>query len=120
MDWAILWIAVPAFALLFIAKRLGLVSAEAARAQLQEGAIVVDVRSPSEYQSGHLTKAINLPLGEIGSQAERRLPQKHQAILLHCLSGGRSAIAKRQLRSMGYTRVSNLGSYSRAGKIVGG
>ena len=38
MDWAILWIAVPAFALLFIAKRLGLVSPEAARAQLQEGA----------------------------------------------------------------------------------
>jgi len=47
------------------------------------------------------------------------VPDKNQVLLLHCLSGTRSGIAKRQLKSMGYQNVFNLGSYGRAGKILG-
>jgi len=39
-------------------------------------------------------------------------------LLLHCLSGGRSGIARGQLRSLGYPNAFNLGSFARAEKIV--
>jgi len=48
------------------------------------------------------------------------VPDKSRALLLHCLSGGRSAIAKRQLRNMGYANAFNLGSLSRARRLVSG
>jgi len=48
----------------------------------------------------------------------RQIADKQQPILLHCLSGGRSAIALRQLKTMGYQQVFNLGSLSRAQQIV--
>jgi rhodanese-related sulfurtransferase len=48
------------------------------------------------------------------------VPDKNQELMLHCLSGMRSGVARRQLRAMGYTRVFNLGSYHRARKIVSG
>ena len=79
---------------------------------------MVDVRDPGEYRSGHLPNALNIPLGALQSTLPKKVKDKNQALLLHCLSGGRSGIAKRQLNSMGYQNVFNLGSYGRAKKIV--
>ncbi len=99
-------------------KRLSFVSSERSRQFLQEGALVVDVRNPGEFNSGHLPAAINIPLGDLSTEAPRRFPDKNRVLLLHCLSGGRSAIAKGQLKRMGYRNVFNLGSYRRAEQIV--
>ena len=103
----------------FIAlKRMSFVSEAVACEHLRGGALVIDVRSAGEFGREHLPQAINIPLGDIAEVIPQRVKDKNQALLLHCLSGGRSGFAKRQLKTMGYTRVFNLGSYSRAKLIV--
>jgi len=79
----------------------------------------MDVRSPEEFQAGHVPGAMNLPLGELRDHLPRRVPDKNQALLLHCLSGGRRGIARHQLKSLGYANVFNLGSLAPARRIVG-
>ena len=120
MNWSIAIIAGIVFVAFFAWKRLSIVSAEVARKQLAEGAVVIDVRSPEEFRSGHVPNAVNIPLGELRESLPRRVKDKSQVLLLHCLSGGRSGIAKQQIKGMGYQNVFNLGSYGRARQIVGG
>jgi phage shock protein E len=100
-------------------NRSGQISAKAAAAHLKSGALVIDVRSPGEFSSGHLTNAINLPLDEIETALPQRVKDKNQVLLLHCASGMRSGMAKSKLKGMGYTNAFNLGSYGRAEEIVG-
>ena len=119
MHWNLLVMAGLMVAAMLALKRLGLVSAEAARAYLKQGALVVDVRSADEFKAGHLPDAVNIPLGELQNAMPRRVADKNQVLLLHCLSGTRSGIARRALKSMGYPNVFNLGSYGRAQRIVG-
>jgi phage shock protein E len=101
-----------------ILKRLSFISAERARAFLKLGALVVDVRNPGEFDSGHLPGAVNIPLGDLSRDLPRRVPDKSKILLLHCLSGARSGIARQQLRKLGYAQAYNLGSYRRAEAIV--
>jgi phage shock protein E len=119
MNWSVAIIAGIVFVAFFVWKRLSFVSAEVARKQLAEGAVVIDVRSPEEFRSGHVPNAVNIPLGELRESLPRRVKDKSQVLLLHCLSGGRSGIAKQQIKGMRYQNVFNLGSYGRARQIVG-
>jgi len=116
VTWIVIAGVVVAFLLL---KRLSLVTPVAAREWLNKGALVIDVRSEGEFQERHLPGAINIPLGSLGDEIARRAPDKEQAILLHCLSGTRSGMAKARLKQMGYRKVFNLGSYGRAAGILG-
>ncbi len=120
MNWTLLIVVVVVFLGIFLLKRASFVPAEKARQLLREGALVVDVRNPGEFNSGHVPGAINVPLGDLSAEAPRRLPDKNRVLLLHCLSGARSGIAKGQLRKLGYSNVFNLGSYGRAETIVRG
>jgi phage shock protein E len=116
VTWIVIIGAVVAFLLL---KRMSLVSTSTARDWLSKGALVIDVRSEGEFQARHLPGAISIPLGRLGDEIARRAPAKEQAILLHCLSGTRSGMAKTMLKRRGYRNVFNLGSYGRAAGIVG-
>ena len=118
MNWTIAIIVGAIMVAFFIVKRMSFVSEEAARKHLTQGALVIDVRSPEEFRSGHVPDAINLPLGELRESLPHRVKDKNQVLLLHCLSGGRSGIAKGQARGLGYPNTFNLGSYARAEKIV--
>ena len=120
MDLVTLIVIAAAIAAFLLLKRLSLVTAATAREWLRKGALVIDVRSEGEFQGGHVPGAINVPLGLLGHEIGRRAPDKERPLLLHCLSGGRSGIAKAQLKRMGYRNVFNLGSYGRAERIVGG
>jgi phage shock protein E len=100
-------------------KKLGQISAREAQQYLKSGAMVIDVRSPGEFKSGHLPKAINIPLDEIEIALPRRVTDKQQVLLLHCLSGTRSGMAKGRLKRLGYANAFNLGSLNRAHAIVG-
>ena len=100
-------------------KRSSQISAKDALEKLKAGALVIDVRSPGEFGSGHLAKAINIPLDEIETALPKRVKDKNQALLLHCASGMRSGMAKSKLKSIGYINAFNLGSYRRAEEIVG-
>lgn len=119
MHWNLVLIAGLVMAAMLVLKRLGLISAETARTYLKQGALVVDVRSIEEFKAGHLPNVVNIPLGELQNIVPRRVSDKNQILLLHCLSGTRSGIARRALKSMGYTKVFNLGSLARARKITG-
>ena len=104
----------------FLLKRSGQVAAKDVPTFLQDGAMVIDVRSPAEFNSGHLPKAINIPLDTIETALPRRVKDKNCVLLLHCQSGMRSGVASKKLKRIGYTRAFNLGSYSRAAKLVSG
>jgi phage shock protein E len=119
VNWTIAIIAGVVIGAFFVLKRLAFVPAAAARKHLAQGALVIDVRSPEEFRSGHLPNGVNIPLGELRESLPRRVKDKGQVLLLHCLSGGRSGIAKQQLESLGYTNVFNLGSLARARRIAG-
>jgi phage shock protein E len=119
MNWSIVLVIGVVVVLIIGLKRLGLVSAKAALAHLKNGALVIDVRSAGEFNSGHLPNAINIPLDEIETALPKRVKDKNQKLLLHCASGMRSGIAKDTLKSLGYANVFNLGSLARARKIVG-
>ena len=99
-------------------KKSGQISPKDALAHLKNGTLVIDVRSPGEFHSGHLPTAINIPLDEIETALPRRMKDKNQVLLLHCQSGMRSGMAKQKLKSVGYTNVFNLGSYGRAENIL--
>jgi phage shock protein E len=118
MDWTFIAVAAAVVVAFLLLKRASFVSVEVAREQLRSGAMVIDVRTPEEFRREHLPQAVNLPLGDLVEGVSRQVKDKSQPLLLHCLSGGRSGLAKRQLKKLGYTNVFNLGSYSRAWQIV--
>jgi phage shock protein E len=99
-------------------KRANQISAKRAVAYLKEGALLIDVRSPAEFSSGHLPNAINLPVENIEAALLSRVKDKSQVLLLHCQSGMRSSAAKTKLARLGYGNAFNLGSYARAAGIV--
>ena len=89
-----------------------------ARAQLKRGALVVDVRTVKEFNTKHLANVVNLPLAELKEKFSTVVTNKSDVVLLHCASGQRSRTAERELRALGYTNVFNIGSYSKAEKIL--
>jgi phage shock protein E len=120
MNWAALLIAAAVVVAWLLIKRLTFISKPQAQQLLREGALVVDVRTAGEFRAGHVPGALNLELGSLKEAIQRQVPDKRRVLLLHCLSGGRSGIARQQLRSLGYLSVHNLGSFSRAKSIVHG
>jgi phage shock protein E len=119
MDWTIAIAVFVALAAFLVFKRMSFISPNAARKHLAQGALVVDVRSPGEFQDGHLSKAVNIPLGELATAVPRHVPDKSQVLLLHCHGGGRSELARQRLKRLGYPNAYNLGSFARAREIVG-
>jgi phage shock protein E len=118
MNWTTTLIVAVVVVFIFMKKKSGQISAKDALEKLKAGALVIDVRSPGEFNSGHLAKAINIPVDEIEMALPKRVKDKNQVLLLHCASGMRSGVAKGKLNGMGYANAFNLGSYGRAAKIV--
>lgn len=74
-------------------------------------AIVVDVRSQSEWESGHLKQAVHIPHNEIGERIDEVTSDKSALIVLHCKKGGRAGKAMSTLEGLGFTNVINGGSF---------
>ena len=77
------------------------VSPEGARALLDQGALVVDVRSEVEYAAGHVPGSLNLPMHLIPTLASERLPLDRPLVVC-CQSGARSAMAVQYLCRAGF------------------
>jgi len=90
---------------------LGIKPAPDYKKLLQEGGVVVDVRSKVEYAGGHIKGSRNIPLPTLNSGSPL-LKDNNQPIITCGASGMRSASAKSLLRSKGYTNVHNGGSWS--------
>ena len=118
MNWTFLLIIAVLVVVVFTIKGAGQISVKDAQSHLKNGALVIDVRSPGEFNAGHLTNAINIPLDEITTAVPQRVKDKSRVLLLHCQSGMRSSMAQKKLISLGYTNAFNLGSYGRAEGIL--
>ncbi len=79
-----------------------------ARALVERGAQLVDVREPQEYRQGALPGAINVPLPVI--QRALHLLERDNPVLVYCATGRRSGIAKYLLETQGFSEVHNIGS----------
>ena len=74
-------------------------------------AIWIDVRTPGEYSTGHVDKAVNIPYQQIGERITEVTKRKDEKIYVYCGSGHRAEIARKTLAGMGYTDVTNAGGY---------
>jgi phage shock protein E len=72
--------------------------------------LIIDVRSPSEFDSGHVRGSINLPMDRFAQAIGQVVPDKSTSVILCCASGGRSGMACSFMQQMGYQQVSNGGS----------
>ncbi len=77
---------------------------------IASGAIVVDVRTPSEYKDGHVKGSINIPLQTLNANLNKL--KKDQVIITCCRSGSRSGMAKRMLKANGFEKVHNGGPWT--------
>lgn len=71
--------------------------------------IILDVRRPDEFATGHIPNAINIPNESIGTDEISELPDKDQLILVYCRSGNRSKQASQKLVKLGYSNVVEFG-----------
>ncbi|MFN8244488.1 MAG: rhodanese-like domain-containing protein [Ferruginibacter sp.] len=77
----------------------------------KNGAIILDVRSKGEFDSGHIKGAVNIPVDQLRNNLGK-LKDKNKPIITCCASGMRSAAAKNILKASGYAEVYNGGGWS--------
>jgi rhodanese-related sulfurtransferase len=84
---------------------------------LQKGAVVIDVRTPHEFDNGKVPNSINIPVDRISVSVERIRSMK-KPVVLCCNSGSRSGQAKSILKSAGLNEVYNGGSWESVLRII--
>ena len=72
--------------------------------------IILDVQEQDEYDSGHISGAVLLPVGTIDeTTAAEVIPEKDSTVLVYCRSGNRSKTASSTLAELGYTNIYEFG-----------
>jgi len=84
---------------------------------LRQGAIVIDVRTASEFDRGKARDSINIPVDRIAINAPRIKEMKRPVIFV-CSSGNRSGNAVRIMKSFGLKDVHNGGSWENVAKLI--
>ncbi|WP_029033675.1 rhodanese-like domain-containing protein [Salinimicrobium terrae] len=85
---------------------------------LQQGAVIVDVRTKGEYNGGHIKGSKNIPLNSLG-QNLKKIGSKNKPVITCCASGMRSASAKNTLEMAGFTEVHNGGGWRNLQNKIG-
>ncbi|PHI19268.1 sulfurtransferase [Lewinellaceae bacterium SD302] len=99
-----------------IKKWLGLpTSPPITKADVEEGT-VIDVRSPGEFNGGHLPGSVNIPLDLLG-RSSARIKKMDQPIITCCASGMRSAAGAKMLRAQGLD-ARNGGSWQKVARLM--
>ncbi len=78
---------------------------------IQNGALLIDVRTASEYKSGCYSGSKNIPLDKINNETEK-LKKTGKPVITVCASGMRSGVAASQLRAKGINAI-NGGAWNR-------
>jgi phage shock protein E len=84
---------------------------------ISTGAVILDVRTKGEFQSGHLRNSINIPVDNLALNIKKL--NKNKPVITCCASGARSASAVRILKSNGFEEVYNGGSWKSLKKYMG-
>ncbi len=89
-------------------------SADVVAAEIENGAVLVDLREADEVAAGMIPSAIHIPRGMLEFRADPTSPyhddrlDPSKRVMVHCASGGRSALAAKTLKDMGYESVAHL------------
>ena len=76
--------------------------------KMTAGAVLLDVRTPQEYQEGHIPESKNVPLQQLDNIVSVA-KNKDIPLFVYCYSGSRSRQATGMLQRMGYSKVNNIG-----------
>lgn len=87
-----------------------------AKALIEEGAVIIDVRTPGEYQGGHVAGSKNIPLQEIQNK-EKEIMKLNKPVVFCCASGGRSGQATNFFKSKGL-KCENGGAWTSVNGMV--
>lgn len=97
-----------------------------AKEEMQNGATLIDIREKDELtESGKIPGSFHAPRGMMEFYADASLPYHkkefdlQKRIILHCASGGRSALAAKTLLDMGYTNIAHMDGGIKAWKEAG-
>ena len=88
------------------------------REMLSKGAIILDVRTQSEYRGGHVKGSMHIPLDQLSREA-KKVQKLGKPVVTCCASGRRSGIAADMLSKMG-VQVINGGSWSAVDRLKAG
>lgn len=107
----VMWIAIAAVAAIiaFLAFRPSggagtrNVDAPGAQQAIDSGAQIVDVRTAGEFQMGHIPGAINVPVDQLGTQAQGW--DRDKTYLIYCATGSRSQAAVSTMESLGFNSI---------------
>lgn len=83
---------------------------------IENGAMLVDVRTPQEFVEGSVKGAVNIPLNTIESNLDKF--DKNKDVVLFCRSGNRSAQAETILKKNGLSKIYNGGSWQDVDKLT--
>ncbi len=83
---------------------------------VDKGAVIIDVRTPGEFQGGHIKGAKNIPLNTLGNQIES-IKKMNKPVIACCASGMRSAQATSILKNNGIDAMNGGGWSSLENKL---
>ncbi|MDR3092174.1 MAG: rhodanese-like domain-containing protein [Clostridiales bacterium] len=85
------------------------ISSARARELMTGDAVILDVRTPAEFEAGHIKNAVNVPQTRLMEEYAEIFPDKEALILIYCRSGKRSAASAKFLAEKGYTNLYDFG-----------
>ena len=101
-------LAILVIAVLYLKLTAVRISGSEARVKVENGALLLDVRSEGEYAAGAIEGSLNIPIHELAGRMDE-LGDKDREIVIYCQSGGRSAMGKRLLERNGFSQVHDMG-----------
>ncbi|HHB79835.1 MAG TPA: rhodanese-like domain-containing protein [Saprospiraceae bacterium] len=84
---------------------------------VQNGAVLIDVRTPGEFAQGHVDNAINIPLQVIGQEVAK-IKAFNKPVIVYCLSGARAGSAKSFLEGQGIETYNGGGIQAMASSLA--
>ena len=85
-----------------------------ARLESSTAPVILDVRTPGEYRSGHIPGAINLPHSVLHRRLAELASMRDQEVVVYCEVGARASVAEAILRRAGFSKVRHLEGDMRA------
>lgn len=104
---------------LAVGSALGLSACAGPSVELTPDTIVIDVRTPAEFASGHLEGAVNIDVQSADFAAQIAELDPNGEYFIYCRSGNRSAAAMAQMSQMGFQNMTNGGSVQEASTMSG-
>ena len=95
----------------FLSRLFGLGESKDYKELIDQGARIIDVRTPQEFAMGHAKGSVNIPLQQFG-QSVKKIKKKDTDVILCCKSGMRASQARQMLKGSSFN-VYNAGSWKK-------